>query len=337
MIAPDDLQHLAGAKLAVRIITVDGKEKERYKRNLQELINIRRTIGAKLDFKCELYEFVLSCIVSFAGVDDANSRQTIISHSVREALANGKTSIPDIEEIIAQRVRRIHQQSKNHYFIALPINITSDSLLRKRHFTVGQTVFKVYSWGRLFKDFTDSDCQELSHKLEEYKESFNFFQTLFVCEAEATSSYSALYDIFPKYDLLRTALNFPIATSTWTMGFGAIPKPHAKVLPAPDLFVFDAHKKLEEIIALRLPPYVTESYKIETKHLQKSISLLKKLLRGDTTTPIALLVLDAFRTFGRGLDDNNFENGFLTQWQALEMLTCRPSEQNSNETIKSVL
>ena len=134
----------------------------------------------------------------------------------------------------------------------------------------------------------------------------------------------------------QSCLQFPVAVNNWRVSFGSFTKPHARVLPAPHAFVFQKNRCFSEVLSFDSPPHVTGPYEIKTDHLKESRLLLRKLLRGDNSSEVALLVLDGFRAIGRGLDERNFENSFLIHWQVLEMLMCNSKEQATNEKVKRV-
>jgi hypothetical protein len=276
-------------------------------------------------FELDTLVRVLARLVSVAGVGDPYDREALVRialSKLAKSRAKDRGETRAFRRFLNSEAARRAQLGSRPFDVIFPLHLESGRLAGFRRLKVLGISLERRPWSSILKKLESLrwwfQAQEHLRQVGVAPILGSRF-TPFVASVDAVTPEAAWRRCSGSFDLFRAALNLQ---STWgrvSLQAG-LPQPLGRVLRAPFVGVVDAAG--ENTLWYYEAGHYDYSRSNRGADVLAARTLVRRLgrIRGDE---IRNLLVEALLNYGQGLDTTDWQQAFLSLWQALELLTLQ--------------
>jgi hypothetical protein len=312
----------------------------RYVQRLMDILSVGEgeEVSTTQLFKLDAYLRILSGTVGITGVEDLESKRSLIGRSAFRRLKRyRKQSLAAFRGALAAEARRHIQGSTAAYCILFPLHISPTQLKRFRWFTVLGTRLTVRSWNRVRSDFDlEGFLQDAVPPMDGLTISLEADFTPMMATVRGRDSHEAFREASRAFELFRALLSLRGQFGLTYRRFGFHLKPLGNILPPPVYGVFGSDGAYLEYWynTARYDRYDTNRVRVED--ILSARKLARRFGVSIRENETMALVVGAVQKYGEALAIREWGPCFLLFWQILELLTLQTSGLNMRQVTNRI-
>jgi len=301
-------------------ISYDDRKQEIIQRNLSVLMKSVRAGNLFVGFQVSQPLHVLGEYIHIKDIEDDTVKRHVIFTAAIQLQSLTTPRVRDWAEAIGVAAQNYLNRPMQLYHVMLPLNVEERSLTEVEKFSIqGVDLVRetwanfqnVYAHNKLIEDIRDYFKDDMLDDL------WNWSGVPLVARVTARNPAEAFGKAFEPYDVLRAIFNFVHDASPFQF---QRPEPLASVIPPVGYGVFLPDGTFSEafVDAKHLP---FQRRVLSPANLKDVLDLLATLFPDGKLTGTKKIYIEALHAYNRGLDATNWQDAYLSLWQALEIMT----------------
>lgn len=282
-----------------------------------------------IDTRLDAYVEIISRRVSTSRVRDRDMVRRIVRRALFRLRGYRQHSFRWLNSALRAEVRLAAGQPAPFNVLML-LNIRRESLVGFAPFHVLGHELRAPGWGELHGLQADEVWREAERsglRGQHLREPQLLFEPI-VCQTQARDVREAVVNAEFAFDTLRALLNFTELHGVAWHHLSGLPRPLAHLLPSPVLAVFDADDAFQRPLFRTPVSYRYARHQIEQDRVRQASELAAQLWPQSGQRDLRLLLTDAVRKYGQAMDTPDWQQAFLTLWQALEVVASPLQDAN---------
>lgn len=308
-----------------RLVVWRVKDAARLERNLevlQRIVVIERGKPTAHDMvHMDAIVFILASLMDLPGITDNHDKRAVIKQACFRLRTLKRQTLPTFRRVLAATVRRYLRLPERPHRIIFLLNVDHRDLNNRRCFRSAGLRFAVRRWQ------TIEDASEVKKWLREgvfhSRVEERILKSCFV-PLEVTVPGRRFQDAHEAAQSAFELLRFTLNLNAFHRDPGRLSKPMGTVAPPPISGWFNEDGSYGGTCVEGGEPRHYLRVRLSQKRMNDADRLLRQFSASRRPNATVGVIEDAIRKYGRALDTTDWQDAFLSLWQALELLTYKP-------------